>query len=70
MAFVNFSSVNGEDFITIQNDVNVIKLDLKEFSHLMMNLQGLEAELVKKVDKIVRVKLKLLVVRGLNLRKE
>ena len=53
MAFVNFSSFNGEDFITIQHEVNVIKLDLKEFSHLMFNLQGLEAELIKKVDKIV-----------------
>ena len=48
----------------------MIKLDLKEFSHLMLNLQGLEGELIKKVGKIFRVKLKLLVVRGLNSRKE
>ena len=44
MAFVNLD----EDYVSIQYDVNGIKLDLRQFSQLMVQLRGLEAELVKK----------------------
>ena len=48
MAFVNFSSFNGEDFVTILHGADAIKLNLQEFSHLMLKLQGLESEIIKK----------------------
>ena len=70
MAFVNFSNENGEDFISIQHNTNVIKLDVNHFSHLMLNLRDLKTEIIKKVNKIVLVKLKLVEARELNLRKE
>ena len=70
MAFVNFRIENGEDFISIYHNTNVIKLDLSQFSHLMLNLRGLETEIIKKVSKIVQVKLKLVEARELNLRED
>ena len=48
MAFVNFNQVNGEDFISIQHNDNVIKLDSSQFSQLMLHLHGLENMLTKK----------------------
>ena len=48
MAFVNFNQENGEDFISIQHNANVIKLDSSQFSQLMLHLHGLENMLVKK----------------------
>ena len=63
MAFVNFTQENGEDFISIQHNANVITLDSTQFSQLMFHLYGLENMLVKKSrqnhlskSKIVQVK--------------
>ena len=60
MAFVNFTQENGQDFISIQHNANVITLDSSQFSQLMFHLHGLENILVKKSkqkrQKIAQVK--------------
>ena len=48
MAFVNFTQENGQDFISIQHNANVITLDSSQFSQMMFHLHGLENILVKK----------------------
>ena len=48
MAYINFNQVNGEDFITILQNENEIKLDSSQFSQMMLHLHGLENMLAKK----------------------
>ena len=48
MAYINFNQVNGEDFISILQNENEIKLDSSQFSQMMLHLHGLENMLAKK----------------------
>ncbi len=51
MAYVNFCSENDQNFISIQHNASVIKLDMDQFSHLMLNLRALENEIIRQSGK-------------------
>jgi hypothetical protein len=51
MAYVNFCSENDQNFISIQHNASVIKLDMNQFSNLMLNLRALENEIIRQSSK-------------------